>query len=290
MPELPEVERVRLSLIDHLVGRRVVAVEIQRADVVELGTHKAAGDLETALLRGLTIRSLERHGKQLAIAAGEAEKSSDSREGCRVICVHLGMTGSLTHHSHPHPAAHSKHTHLAWRLDNGSRLLFDDPRRFGGVWPFPTFTDLRRQRWAVLGDDALLITGNRLHERLQSTRRGLKAALLDQSIVAGLGNIYVDELLFERRLHPMGRADGLKLNDVHALVAAMRLLLRRSIASGGSSLRDYVDGNGQPGAFQLSHRVYGRAGQSCLRCDRRLRSQTIAGRTTVWCPGCQKRP
>jgi len=302
MPELPEVERVRLSLLDHLIGRRVAAVTVRRAEIVERVTGQDA-PLAAALLVGQTIRAIIRHGKQLAIVAstGDGGQQIDIDDDDPAICVHLGMTGSLTYQTEPPAKADAKHTHLVWRLDSPSagrpaggtnpagHLLFDDPRRFGGVWTFARFGDLKSLRWSALGHDALRITPGRLFERLRATQRGLKAVLLDQQVVAGLGNIYVDELLFEMGLHPMTPARRLPMNTVQQMVPRMRRLLRRAIASGGSSLRNYVDGNGAKGAFQLRHQVYGRGGEACLKCAGKLRTNAVAGRTTVWCGACQRR-
>lgn len=259
--------------------------------------------MEKALLVGRVIASLNRRGKQIAvIAADEAGRAGGAEEARGAeraegageanqpaLCIHLGMTGSVIHHQPPVPAADEKHAHVIWQLDSGHCVYFHDPRRFGGIWCFPRVTDLANGRWGALGEDALTISAATLHDRLQRTDRHLKAALLDQSVIAGLGNIYVDELLFNRELHPMMRASKLKMNQVQMLVDAMRDLLGRAIASGGSSLRNYVDADGQTGGFQFQHLVYGRSGQSCTRCERTLKSKTIAGRTTVYCAGCQKR-
>ena len=278
MPELPEVERVRLSLEAALVGRRIETVTIRRADVVEpCGSKKA---MNAALLQGSPVGAVLRHGKQLAIVA-----EADDADRC--VCVHLGMSGSLIITPSAPPAA--SHRHITWQLDNGSQLSFRDPRRFGGIWTFPSLDALKATRWSALGPDALLVEPDCLLAALRGTKRALKAALLDQQLIAGLGNIYVDELLFEQGLHPLMPARRLKLPQVESLVTAMRALLTRAIAGGGSSLRDYVDGNGNAGAFQLQHQVYGRGGQPCLRCDSPLHSKVIAGRTTVFCPSCQRR-
>lgn len=289
MPELPEVERVRLSLIDHLIGRRIVDVSIHRAEIVDFGTVAARTKtaMKSALLRGLTIRKLMRHGKQLAILAGDDETTA------RVMCIHLGMTGAVVHNSDdsatPQAAGRDMHIHLRWHLDTGTSFYFHDPRRFGGVWTFENQHALATHRWSELGPDALIIAPDDLHSRLRNTDRHLKAALLDQSVVAGLGNIYVDELLFQIGLHPMTKASRVKMNDVHTMVTAMRDLLGRAIASGGSSLRNYIDGNGNAGGFQFNHLVYGHAGEPCRRCQAPLKSSIVGGRTTVYCRKCQKR-
>ncbi len=313
MPELPEVERVRLSLLP-LIGRTVTQVIVRRAGVVERcegsadKNSRGAKGLAAALLAGLRVVELVRHGKQLAIV-GETDSGKGTKrvsgthrawplEGAmpeepaalgttsRCICVHLGMTGSLVHGAQSGDA-HAPHAHLIWCLDDRTQLVFDDPRRFGGVWTFASLDQLVRARWSQIGPDALTIAASDLHARLQRTSRGLKATLLDQSVVAGLGNIYVDELLFDCGLHPRCPGRRLSLNIVQQLVDRMRALLHAAIRAGGSSLRDYVDGTGQAGDFQNSHQVYGRGGKLCNRCDRPLTTTAIAGRTTVFCRCCQ---
>ncbi len=288
MPELPEVETVRRTLERAVVGRRVVAVELRRPDVV------CDGETMSGAWKGDSVSAVLRHGKQLALV-GE--------RGC-VACVHLGMSGRLcvyeppegeTHNAHPPPAppkgrgvqTFPVHTHVVWRFMDGSALAFTDPRRFGGVWCFTDEAALQEQRWGVLGPDALTITPGRLHAELSKTQRGLKAALLDQHLVAGLGNIYVDELLFATRIAPERCAAAVTREEARRLVGAMRRLLIRAIEAGGSTLRDYVDANGSPGSYALRHKVYGRGGQPCRRCRAVLRSDLIAGRTTVWCGRCQ---
>ena len=293
MPELPEVERVRLSLLP-LIGRKVTEVIVRRAGVVERCEHGKANvrpgakGLAAALLAGQRIAELARHGKQMAIVAGAGSANDAGRgthpAGC--LCVHLGMTGSLVHGARSNDA-NAPHAHLVWHLDDNTQLVFDDPRRFGGVWTFTSLDQLVAARWSKIGPDALVIAADDLHARLQRTQRGLKAALLDQGVVAGLGNIYVDELLFTCGLHPRCPARRLPVNAVHHLVERMKILLLAAIEAGGSSLRDYVDGTGQPGAFQNRHQVYGRGGQPCVRCGGRLSSATIGGRTTVFCRACQ---
>ncbi len=282
MPELPEVEQVRRSLALQVTGRRIVRVELRRDDVVDFGRTMphAAKARRVALLEGRCISAIQRHGKQLAVLSDD--------EASPALCIHLGMTGSMTHHLPPLPPGVHKHTHVVWHLDNGRMVSFHDPRRFGGVWCFSSRAALVAARWSGLGDDALSIEPATLHARLRRTTRGLKAALLDQSVIAGLGNIYVDELLFARGLHPRRKANRLKRETVEHLVLAMRDLLERAIASGGSTLRNYVDADGKAGGFQFEHRVYGRGGEACCQCQTLLQSQQIAGRTTVYCPTCQR--
>jgi formamidopyrimidine-DNA glycosylase len=290
MPELPEVECVCLSLQRLVVGRTIEAVRVGRSDVITGSSRDAS------LLVGDAVARVIRRGKQLALVGAGG--------GC--VSVHLGMSGQLCvveveAAGPPHKQRTASpsgsvdlmglpiHSHVVWRLDDGRRLRFTDPRRFGGVWTFASEAALLAERWSQLGPDALRITPSELTQGLSQTRRGLKAALLDQSVVAGLGNIYVDELLFNAKLHPLTPAHRIDAATTRSLVQRMRTLLNGAIARGGSSLRDYVDGENQRGSQQTRHRVYGRAGRRCKRrgCSGVIESDQIAGRTTAWCPRCQ---
>ncbi len=290
MPELPEVQTVRQSLIDGVVGRTVIQVKVRRPGVIR-GCAKPS-----SLLRGTRLAGIERHGKQLAIHGASMEPArGQNKTPC--VCVHLGMTGTLERLPSSQgmsPGSRGvvldRHVHVIWTLDDGRKIVFRDPRRFGGLWTFPCVTTLWHDRWRCLGQDALLISPTQLYRRLGLTRRSIKAALLDQHVIAGLGNIYVDELLFTCRLHPLVCSCDLTRSGIQTMVRHLRTLLRRAIQCGGSTLRDYADANGQTGRFQQRHRVYGRAGQPCLRCGCRLDSIRIVGRTTVYCQRCQPQP
>ena len=298
MPELPEVECVRRTLAERLVGRRVVSADLRRMDVLQpvdrmrrgdaAATRAEAGEVE--LLAGRLVRRVVRHGKRLAVEGDDGS----------AVGVHLGMSGRLLWRAAGSADAggpggpgepgvepfEGRHTHCRWRLDDGSTLAFVDHRRFGGLWDWPAGAT-----WFVgLGPDATAIRPRQLHEALGGTRRAVKAALLDQAVVAGLGNIYVDELLHQAGLHPLSPADALDLPSVQRLVRAMRRLLGRAIEAGGSTLRDYVDAEGRAGAFALRHRVYGRGGEPCRSCRTPLLTLVVAGRTTTACPRCQPLP
>ncbi len=274
MPELPEVENVRLGLLKTVLGRAVRKVSLRRADVVT--GKKRPGDL----LSGRKIADIGRLGKQLVLL-------SDEKGHGPCVCVHLGMTGSLRYYDSAEDLEPDAHTHVTWHLSDSGYLVFRDPRRFGGLWTFGSKQELVEQRWMCLGPDALVIKPRQLLSSLRSTQRAIKAVLLDQSVVAGLGNIYVDELLFLCRIRPQQRASELNEDQARRLVHQMRCLLKRAIRSGGSTLRDYVSVKGQAGAFQISHKVYGRSGQPCVRCGTELSSDTLAGRSTVYCHACQ---
>ncbi|MDP6152956.1 MAG: bifunctional DNA-formamidopyrimidine glycosylase/DNA-(apurinic or apyrimidinic site) lyase [Phycisphaeraceae bacterium] len=277
MPELPEVESIRRTLAPLLVGQTVARVRLRRSDYV----HGPARPRD--LLASRTIVDLDRRGKQLALYASPA--------GC--VCVHLGMSGSLCYVSASAiPAGRlgpvDRHTHVVWRLSDGSALLLRDPRRFGGIWTFADKQELGLHRWDALGPDGLTITNSQLHEQLDRTRRTVKAVLLDQNIIAGIGNIYADESLFAARVHPMTIARTLSVRDVSRITRAIRTVLARAIAAGGSTLRDYRNGDGKPGRFQFRHRVYGRGGQPCMRCKQPLEKLLLTGRATVFCGQCQR--
>jgi len=177
------------------------------------------------------------------------------------------------------------HVHATWRLDDRSRLVFRDPRRFGGLWAFPSRDEL--PPWKGLGPDALELAPGDWAKLFARARRPIKAALLDQGLVAGVGNIYADEALHQAGIHPGATASELSEAQALALGAAVGCLLALALQAGGSTLRDYRGAEGQPGAFQLQHRVYGRAGQPCLACGRTLRVGLLGQRTTVWCDRCQ---
>lgn len=287
MPELPEVERVRRSLLPHLIGRRVARATLHRADICHSYQRTRQGISEKSttpkdLLQGDTVASLLRHGKQLAIIAASG----------RVITVHLGMSGQLLWKSDAVDLPKG-HIHAQWLITTAKgarhgRLFFRDPRRFGGLWTFDSLASLQEARWSSLGPDALDATGEDLHAALHASRRPIKAALLDQGVIAGVGNIYADEALYLAAIKPRRLASRVSPAEYSRLAEAIRTVLERSITSGGSTLRDYVDAEGRKGSAQDAHAVYGRAGKPCRQCARKLRQAQVGGRTTVWCPHCQK--
>lgn len=290
MPELPEVESLKCSLEQLIVGKTVLRVLVRRPDII----HGSSGSVN--LLGGGLITKLVRHGKQLAVfciakarsdtTQQEVFSGGNHEQAC--ICFHLGMTGSIRYRSKNYNRNLSDpHTHVVWTFTDRSRIEFSDPRRFGGVWSFKNIDHLIRCRWSHLAEDALSIRPKQLHRHLMRTGRSLKSALLDQRVVAGLGNIYVDELLFLCRTNPRIRANRLALEQTQILVRKMRRLLFRAIKVGGSTFQNYVDANGQTGRFQKTHRVYGRGGQPCWNCRMPLSTTKISGRITVWCSGCQ---
>jgi formamidopyrimidine-DNA glycosylase len=259
-------------------------VDLRRRDICE--SFDEAGRQRTMrpedLLDGALIAGTLRHGKQLALVATDG----------RVLCIHLGMSGQVIFRHEGLALPKTDHVHAVWtiRSRSGAGLLaFRDPRRFGGLWTFPSVDALTVHRWSRLGPDGLTVTAAQLGMALASTRRAVKAALLDQQLVAGVGNIYADEALFACGIHPARRADRIDSQRVEALAAAIRTILQAALHAGGSTLRDYVDSDGNPGSAQQLHQVYGRGGQPCNVCGTLLVSTTLAQRTTVHCTRCQPR-
>ena len=282
MPELPEVETIRRTLEPSLAGERIGRVTLRRRDVLR---QPRRGDPSPLLLQGAVISAVSRHGKQLVLEA---------RDG-RALRIHLGMSGRLWLERGAASELRTRlapHLHAEWRLASGATLLFADPRRFGGLWAFPSVEAVRCTQAQELGPDALLTPPEELARHLQAaasrSRRPIKALLLDQSLVAGLGNIYVDEILFRVGMHP-GTPARRAAASTTALAAEAALVMRQAVQHGGSTVRDYVDAAGNFGRFQERHAVYGRGGKPCPRCGTAIRTATVAGRTTAGCPGCQIR-
>lgn len=289
MPELPEVETLRRSLVPRLVGRVIERVEVLRPEMVRSRRRGEGGApgaavmprLRAMLLVGRRIERLERHGKQLAIVA---------ERGGPVLIVHLGMTGQLLYLARGESAAREDHIHVRWIFGDeaqGASLLFRDPRRFGRITPAASMADLLAQEWSRLGPDALRVRAADLAASLSRTTRSIKAALLDQEIIAGIGNIYADETLYHAGLHPLTPAHSLTRPQVRSLSAAIQTVLNRAVRAGGTTLRDYVDGNGQAGKHRANLLVYDRAGLPCPVCGKPLIASVVAQRTTTFCHQCQ---
>lgn len=273
MPELPEVETVRRGLAP-LIGVPIASVRVARRDVVRDHTGRRRGRLDPAhLLADERIGSIERRGKQLALVGA----------GGPVVLIHLGMSGQVLV-GPDGPAA--PHTHVVWTLKDGRRIAFRDPRRFGGVWLLPGTAALE-DRWRSLGPDGLSVLGENLRDALGGSRRAVKAALLDQRAVAGVGNIYADESLFEAGIAPARACVTLAPDDWNRLAAAVRRVLTRAVRDGGSTLRDYRKPDGSAGGAVARHRVYARAGKACVRCGGPVAGAVLAQRSTCWCPACQ---
>lgn len=267
MPELPEVQTVVNTLRPRLIGSIVRAVRLKRADILQ-----PPGVRFASLLKGRSVRAIDRRGKRIIFTLDNDEQ----------FYVHLGMSGQLTVAASA-DAPQRPHTHLLISLSTGGQLRFCDPRRFGGVWWLGAGADFDEG----MGPEPLTIRPRQLADRLLRTRRAIKSALLDQTLLAGLGNIYADEALFAARIHPLSRAEDLSAAQFLVLTRSIKSTLRRAIRLGGSTLRDYIDANGSSGRYQNRHDVYGRAGKPCPQCGSSIRRIVVGGRSTHFCPNCQ---
>jgi formamidopyrimidine-DNA glycosylase len=276
MPELPEVETVRRTLEPLVLGARIDKVWTS-GKPLRLNRPVDAPGLKR-VAQGATITALRRRAKYLLV---------DTEKGTTL--VHLGMSGRVRVQPADEPRA--AHTHVAWRLADGRELRFVDPRRFGLVMPVPRGGEAAMAELAELGVEPLgpEFTPEKLHELARASKRALKLMLLDQTAIVGLGNIYVAEALFDARLHPHRIAKKLTAAQAKVLHAAIVDVLSRAIANRGTTLRDYVDSNGEVGFNQLVLSVYGRGGQACPSCGKPIRAVVTQGRGTFYCPNCQIR-
>ncbi len=271
MPELPEVQEVRRTLEPFVLNVKIVDVKINRKSYVRSGAS-ALGSLI-----GRKVNRTVRHGKKLFCIFDDGQ----------VLLIHLGMSGRIDCCDPETPLA--PHTHFSMRLATGVEFRMQDARRFGGLWHYPDWAAAERSEiTGKMGVDALDVAAAHFAP-WHTMRSRLKAHLLSQRTVAGLGNIYVDESLWLAQLHPLQVLAKLKPRHHAALADAIHAVLNKSINMGGTTLRDYRNVAQQRGRFAKSLCVYGRAGLPCLRCGATLVSKVIAGRTTVFCTRCQKR-
>ncbi|RVV97946.1 bifunctional DNA-formamidopyrimidine glycosylase/DNA-(apurinic or apyrimidinic site) lyase [Mesobaculum littorinae] len=283
MPELPEVETVRRGLAPAMEGRRVELAQVNRADL-----RWPFPDRMAERLTGRKVIALRRRSKYIL-----AELS-----GGETLLIHLGMSGrmlvsgaQLGTFVHDHPAP-QKHDHVVLDMEGGARVTFNDPRRFGAMDLIDTAQLDAHWLLSGIGPEPL---GNGFSEaylahRLKGRATPIKAALLDQRVVAGLGNIYVCEALHRARISPRRKAGNISAARAGALVPVIRAVLEEAIVAGGSSLRDYRQSDGDLGYFQHSFRVYGREGQPCVTpgCDGTVTRIVQSGRSTFYCPRCQR--
>jgi len=273
VPELPEVETIRRTLLPRVLGRRITEVEVR-----EPRLRRRIPDSFATRLVGQRIEEVERRAKYLLfrLASGDC------------LVAHFGMSGTITVHDtrvRPEP-----HDHVRLRLDDGAELVLNDPRRFGllllvAPGEMDELAELRG-----LGVDPLEgeLSVEFFAAALRRSRRPVKNLLLDQTVLAGLGNIYANEALFRAGVRPTRRACRLRRAEVPGLLEAIRDVLREAVDLGGSSISDYRDGNGRPGYFQLRLRVYDRKDEPCSRCGAVIRRVVQTGRSSFYCPQCQR--
>ncbi len=271
MPELPEVETVVRDLRPMLVGQRIAEVLVGKQKL-----RRPWKPAWTRVLAEARIEAVGRRGKWIRIAL----------DGDRTLVIHLGMTGQLTVTDATAPK--QDHTHLVFVLNNGRELRFRDVRRFGSADLFYTRDALDEFLNARLGPEPFDLEVEAFRSAIRSSVRCLKALLLDQTIVAGVGNIYADEACFRAQLHPARRGQTLTDTDCDRLLNSLIVVLNRAIAGRGSTIRDYVGGSGLMGTYQGEFRIYGRTGEQCPTCSTRIEMVRLAGRSSHYCPVCQK--
>ncbi len=274
MPELPEVEVLRRSLEPHLVGDRVGRVEVRKADLREPVRARALGRATV----GRRVLGLRRRGKYLLV----------DFEGGSTLVVHLGMSGRLT--LGPAAAPREPHEHVVFHLASGRRLRFRDPRRFGLVLALPTAEVEGDPHFVHLGAEPLApgFSGETLARAARGRRGPVKAFLMDARVVVGAGNIYASESLHRAGVHPERAVSRISATRWRRLAEALVAVLGEAVEQGGTTLNDFADGEGNAGYFQVSLSVYGREGEPCPRCGRPIRRLVQAGRSTFYCPGCQR--
>ena len=283
MPELPEVETVRRGLEPVMSGEIIARAEVRRPDLRWPFPPNMAERLS-----GQRILRLRRRSKYILadLASGET------------LLIHLGMSGRLLiegqptaqfHHEHPAPG---KHDHVLFFMDPGTRITFNDPRRFGAMDLLPTATADQHKLLANIGPEPLgnAFSAQTLFDAFKGRRAPVRSLLLDQKTVAGLGNIYVAEALWRAGIHPMRAAGRISRPRLETLANAIRETLQDAIAAGGSSLRDYRQASGDLGYFQHSFAVYDRAGHPCSKpgCSGTVTRQSHGGRSSFQCPKCQR--
>ena len=283
MPELPEVETVLRGLKARVLGRRVAAVEVRNPLVIHGGP-----DEFVASVAGRRIEAFQRKGKALAIELGPRNRKAGSEDAaCRFLLVRLGMTGQLV--VVPSDAPLQSHTHVRLVLEDGrEEIRFRDTRRFGRLRCCTR--DELEGILGRLGPDAPRISEEQFLNATRGRRGSIKGWLLNQQVLSGLGNIYADEALFEARIHPLAQPGRLSAEAVRRLHRAVKKILKRAVELQGTSFRDYIDIEGRPGNFSPRLRVYQRTGDPCRRCGRPIRRVVVAGRSSHFCPNCQRRP
>jgi formamidopyrimidine-DNA glycosylase len=276
MPELPEVETVARGLREVLPGRRVVSVRLGKTDFID---DPAALEQD---LPGGTFARIRRLGKYLLLDLEPRRTPAEETS----LLIHLGMTGKISVCPPETPVA--LHTHVFLALDDGRELRYNDVRRFGRIALLAN--GAHERVLGALGLEPLEVSEAEFRTRIQARKSRIKAVLLNQSVLRGIGNIYADESLWRAKIHPEKIGAGLQDRELRRLHRAVQHILREAIRLRGSSISDYVDLDGGRGEFQQKHRAYQHDGKKCYRCSTIIRRIIVAGRSTHFCPQCQPAP
>ena len=280
MPELPEVETVANGVNERVRGQRIESVWLSSKPQ----TFKTPAPEMMDLLQGRWIERVRRVGKHIVFDLQDRPQVAPDTAANLQWIVHLGMTGSLLVCAPDVPLP--PHTHAVLALSSGKELRFVDPRRFGRLAIHRASEEAGEFRGP--GREPLSISVKDFIALFHGRRLAIKSALLNQSLLHGVGNIYADESLFRAGIRPKRMAGRLRRAELERLHESVQSVLREAIALGGSSVSDYVDADGEQGFFQLEHKVYMRTGQACLVCGTPIRKIVLGGRSTHYCPNCQR--
>ena len=291
MPELPEVETIARGLASRVTGDVIESVWLgSKPEPLKSAAAEIVATLESKRIAGVRrvgkhiVFDLQNGGRASSAVRKKSGRKSSKKEQptnppiTAQWIVHLGMTGRML--VSKSDEATQKHTHAVARLASGRELRFVDPRRFGRL----SVT----QGFVAAGSEPLEVEFDRFVELFRGRKTPIKSALLNQKLLSGVGNIYADESLFRTGIRPRRRAASLTRKELSRLYAAIQEVLREAIAAGGSSISNYVDADGDEGFFQLQHRVYGRENEPCLVCKTPIKRVVIGGRSSHYCPKCQK--
>ncbi|TFJ93911.1 DNA-formamidopyrimidine glycosylase [Lentibacillus salicampi] len=274
MPELPEVETIKNTLKRFVIDKTITDVTVFWPNII-----KRPDDAEQFkdLLHGQSIRDIHRKGKFLLFELDDA-----------ILVSHLRMEGKYSVHPSGEPV--KKHTHVIFTFNSGEELRYNDVRKFGTMHLFNKGEERLGKPLNQLGPDPFdeAFTVDYFYQKLKKTDRQIKSVLLDQTVVAGLGNIYVDETLFKAKIHPLRKARQLKKREVQAIREAAISTLREAVAQGGTTIRSYVNSQGDMGMFQQELFVYGQENEPCKECGRPITKMKVGGRGTHVCVSCQK--
>lgn len=274
MPELPEVETIKNTLKQYVIHKEIKEVEVYWPNIIK---EPDDTDHFKLVLAGQTIQDITRKGKFLLFQLDDY-----------VLVSHLRMEGkySVEHAAEPM----KKHTHVIFTFTDGDQLRYNDVRKFGTMHVYHKGVELLKKPLNKLGPDPFdeAFTFDYFYAKLKKTQRSIKAALLDQTIVAGLGNIYVDETLFKANVHPLTRSDKLTKKNIQAIQKQAIKTLEEAVKQGGTTIRSYVNGQGEMGMFQQELFVYGQENKACKQCGNEITKMKVAGRGTHICSTCQK--
>lgn len=275
MPELPEVEVIRQGLLPHILNRTIVDTQCSEKQLRYFLNCKQM----RAELCGRSITRLQRRAKYLILVTDNGA----------TLIIHLGMTGNMG--IFEAGSATKKHDHVRWQLDDDKELRFNDARRFGAIHLLPAQTarEAEKQFFSATGPEPFSRACSIAYLAGLSARRkiAIKKFIMDSHVIAGIGNIYANESLFRASIHPERPASSLSSKEWRRLLVIIRKTLKHAIQCGGSTISDFVDASGNGGYFQMNFLIYGKAGEACPRCGKKIHKDTIGGRASFFCPVCQ---